>query len=289
MSDANRKGSGPRAVVIGHPISHSRSPLIHNYWLREAGLPGIYETADVLPEDLGEFVAAMPQAGIIGANLTVPHKELVLPIADEIDETARLIGASNLLWFDGAGRVCVGNADWSGFLANLDDKAPGWDENLEIVTILGAGGASRALIHGLKSRTGATIHLANRTLQRAEQLAAEFGPQAKPLAQSDLAQVLARTSLLINATSIGMHEERHQGLDLSLLPQNAIVTDIVYTPLETPLLADARKAGLRAIDGLGMLLHQAVPGFERWFRIRPEVDADLRQLIEADLFGGEKS
>ncbi|MCB1516246.1 MAG: shikimate dehydrogenase [Hyphomicrobiaceae bacterium] len=277
-----------QAFVIGHPIAHSRSPLIHRYWLEKHGLSGTYDRHDVTPEKLPPFFDSIRTGEFVGGNVTIPHKEAVIALCDDITDTARQIGAANTIFVSG-NRIVGDNSDAYGFLANLDDKAPGWDENLEIVTILGAGGASRALIHGLKSRTGATIHLANRTLQRAEQLAAEFGPQAKPLAQSDLAQVLARTSLLINATSIGMHEERHQGLDLSLLPQNAIVTDIVYTPLETPLLADARKAGLRAIDGLGMLLHQAVPGFERWFRIRPEVDADLRQLIEADLFGGEKS
>lgn len=277
-----------QAFVIGHPIAHSRSPLIHRYWLKKHGLSGTYDRHDVSPEDLSRFFHRIRAGEFVGGNVTIPHKEAVMALCDEITPTAREIGAANTIFASG-NKIVGDNTDAYGFLANLDDRARGWDNNLEAVTILGAGGASRALIHGLKSRTGATIHLANRTLQRAEQLAAEFGPQAKPLAQSDLAQVLADTNLLINATSIGMHEERHQGLDLALLPQNAIVTDIVYTPLETPLLADAKAAGLRTIDGLGMLLRQAVPGFERWFGIRPEVDSELRQLIEADLFGQARS
>ena len=282
MSDANRKGSGPRAVVIGHPISHSRSPLIHNYWLREAGLPGIYETADVLPEDLGEFVAAMPQAGIIGANLTVPHKELVLPIADEIDETARLIGASNLLWFDGAGRVCVGNADWSGFLANLDDRCPGWDDRKRTAVMFGAGGAARAAVYALLRRGFEKIYVVNRTIERTKALIADFGDRVVA-ADGPLEELLAKADFVVNSTSMGMKGGPQWTLDLKGLNPDAVVHDIVYVPLLTPLLAEAQAMGNRTVDGLGMLLYGAATSFERWFGVAPVVSAELRQLVLDDM------
>lgn len=282
MSEANRTGGRPKAVVIGHPISHSRSPLIHNHWLREAALPGIYETADVIPENLGAFVADMPGLGIIGANLTVPHKELILPIADEIDETARMIGASNLLWFDESGRVCVGNADWSGFLANLDERGPGWDEKKDVAVMFGAGGAARAAVYALLQRGFERILIVNRTPARTKALIADFGDRVIE-ADAPLEDILASADFVVNSTSMGMKGGPAWTYSLKGLNPRAVVHDIVYVPLQTPLLAEAESMGNRTVDGLGMLLYGAATSFEKWFGVAPDVSAELRQLVLDDM------
>lgn len=280
--DHRQSKTSPKAVVIGHPIAHSRSPLIHNHWLRKAGLAGLYETADVLPEDLAAFVAAMPGQGIIGANLTVPHKELVLPMAGRVDETARAIGAANLLWFDEAGRVCVGNTDWSGFLANLDDLAPGWDEQRDVAVMFGAGGAARAVAYALRRRGFGQIIVVNRTAARTRALIADFGDTLVE-ASDPLDKVLARANFVVNTTSMGMKGGPSWTYDLEGLNPRAVVHDIVYVPLRTPLLEEAEARGNRTVDGLGMLLYGAAPAFEQWFGVRPVVDAGLRDLVLADL------
>ncbi|MGI3902847.1 MAG: shikimate dehydrogenase [Janthinobacterium lividum] len=273
----------PRAFVIGHPISHSRSPLIHGHWLKIHGLPGSYEKIDVAPEELGAFIASLKENGFVGGNVTVPHKARVLEIADAVDEAADAIGAANTLWFDDDDLV-AGNTDALGFLANLDQEAPGWDAKGGAAVVLGAGGAARAVIHGLIER-GFDVALANRTFMRAVDLAEEHEEGVWAYAWEELPQLLRTADLVVNTTSLGMTGQPPLDIVLDGLRRDALVCDIVYAPLETPLLAAARALGLRGVGGLGMLLHQAVPGFERWFGVRPEVTPELRALIEADVRG----
>jgi shikimate dehydrogenase len=266
--------------LIGWPAAHSRSPLIHHYWLRTLGIEGGYVIEAVPPEDLRDFVLRLSLRGFVGANVTIPHKEAVLALSTP-DARAKAVGAANTLWF-ADGELRATNTDVEGFLGNLDAGAPGWDEAEEAL-VLGAGGASRAVVFGLLDRGVARVHLANRTLARAEALAAQFGPNVHPLPWDAIDDVLPRARLLVNTTSLGMHGQEALEVDVARLPQGAVVTDLVYVPLLTPLLAAARDRGLKTADGLGMLLHQAVRGFELWFGRRPEVTAELRALVEADL------
>jgi shikimate dehydrogenase len=281
MAEAARK-----AFVIGHPIAHSRSPMIHGHWLKTLGLDGSYQAIDVAPQDLGAFLSGLAERGFAGGNVTIPHKEAVFAAVDRRDEAAEAIGAVNTLWFED-GVLCGGNTDAYGFAANLDAHSPGWAANGPAV-VLGAGGAARAVVHALKERGVTDIRIVNRTLARAESLAARFGAGISSHASGALADLLGDAGLLVNTTSLGM-QGKEGGRDLpadpALLPAHALVTDIVYVPLETPLLAAARRRGLKTVDGLGMLLHQAVPGFERWFGHRPKVTPELRALIVADLGG----
>ncbi len=274
---------GPRAFVIGHPIAHSRSPLIHGHWLKTHGLPGSYEKIAVAPEDLVAFMANLKDSGFVGGNVTVPHKGRVLEMADAVDEAADAIGAANTLWIDD-GQVIAGNTDAEGFLANLDDEAPGWNAQGGSAVVLGAGGAARAVIHGLIER-GLEVALANRTFLRAVDLAEAHEEGVWAYAWEELPQLLRSADLVVNTTSLGMTGQPPLELSLDGLKRDALVADIVYAPLETPLLAAARARGHRTVGGLGMLLHQAVPGFERWFGVRPEVTPELRALIEADVRG----
>ncbi|SOE16959.1 shikimate dehydrogenase [Hoeflea halophila] len=273
----------PRAFVIGHPIGHSRSPLIHGYWLRQAGIEGSYEAIDVAPDDLPAFISALRDgsSGFCGGNVTIPHKEAVLDLVDDVDETARRIGAANTLWCED-GRVKAGNTDSYGFTANLDVQAPGWDRGKSAV-ILGAGGASRAVIHALLARGLETIQVVNRTEARARILAEVFGPRVTAHRSEQLSNCIQGADLFVNTTSLGMGGSEIPDIDFTVMADNALVTDIVYIPLETPMLALARQHGLRTVDGLGMLLHQAVPGFARWFGLTPEVSPELRQMIVADM------
>ncbi len=270
-----------RAFVVGHPIAHSRSPKIHGHWLARHGIAGSYEAVDVAPADFPGFLSGLRGAGFAGGNVTIPHKEAAHALAERRDEAAEAIGAVNTLWFE-HGRLVGGNTDAHGFAANLDEYAPGWAENGPAM-VLGAGGAARAVIHACLRRGISEIRVLNRTLARAEELAHRFGAgvSAHPLAAA--AEFLPEAGLLINTTSLGMHGSSEIPVDPSVMPDRAIVTDIVYVPLETPLLAAARARGLKTVDGLGMLLHQAVPGFERWFGVRPEVTPELRAMIVADL------
>jgi shikimate dehydrogenase len=276
MAEASKK-----AFVTGHPIAHSRSPKIHGYWLAKYGIDGSYQAIDVAPEDFAEFLKTLQVNGYRGGNVTIPHKEAAFAIVAHRDDAAEAIGAVNTLWFEDSG-LWGGNTDGHGFAANLDDLAPGWAANGPAV-VLGAGGASRAVIHALIARGLGDIRIVNRTLARAQELKRRFGAgvSAHGLAATD--ELLADAGLLVNTTALGMHGNEGLSADPARLPDHAIVTDIVYVPLETPLLAAARARGLRAVDGLGMLLHQAVPGFERWFGARPEVTAELRQMIVADI------
>lgn len=270
------------ACLIGWPAAHSRSPLIHHYWLRQLGIEGGYSIEAIPPEGFAEFVQHLSMHGFVGANVTIPHKERALALTAP-DARARAVGAANTLWYDGS-ELRSTNTDIEGFVGNLDASAKGWDGADEAL-VLGAGGSSRAVIFGLLERGIKCVHLANRTAERSQALADQFGTAVRPIAWDDINQVLPRAGLLVNTTSLGMHGQPALGLDVSLLPREAIVADLVYVPLETGLLKAARACGLKTADGLGMLLHQAVRGFELWFGQRPQVTPELRALVEADLRG----
>ncbi len=273
--------SGPRAFVVGWPIGQSRSPLIHGHWLRAHGLAGSYERIAIPPEEIETFLGKLPSLGFVGGNVTVPHKEAAFRLAAERDAVAEATGAVNTLWIDG-GKLFGANTDAPGFLANLDDRSAGWDRDPGVAVVLGAGGAASAVAWGLKAR-GFAVRLVNRTLARAETLAARLGAGVSAHGWDEVAKLLPDAGLLVNTTSLGMTGKDDLTLDLAPLRAGTLVTDIVYVPLETPLLAAARARGLPTVDGLGMLLHQAVPGFERWFGVRPSVTPELRRLILADL------
>jgi shikimate dehydrogenase len=271
-----------RAFVIGHPIAHSRSPLIHGHWLETHGIDGSYEAIDVAPEGLGDFFERLRGGEFVGGNVTIPHKEQAFALSDERDPLAKQIGAVNTLVRHGE-TISAFNTDYLGFLGNLDQRAPGWDRNLTNVVVIGAGGSARAILVALKSRGVPSIRLLNRTLEKAEELAIEMEGPIRCGRLSDFAKVAGDAGLVVNCSSVGLNGSRFEALDLSVLPKSAVVTDLVYVPLITPLLADAAARGLRTVDGLGMLLHQAVPGFEAWFGVRPDVTPELRALVEATL------
>ncbi|WP_300256272.1 shikimate dehydrogenase [Bradyrhizobium sp.] len=270
----------PAACLIGWPAAHSRSPLIHHYWLRTLGIAGGYVIEAVPPADLRDFVLRLSLRGFVGANVTIPHKEGVLALSQP-DERARAVGAANTLWFEN-GELRSTNTDVEGFINNLDACAPGWDA-AEDALVLGAGGSSRAVVFGLIERGIKRVHLANRTIARAEAIAKTFGPRVHPVSWEGIGEALLRARLLVNTTSLGMRGQPALGFDVARLPQDAVVADLVYVPLVTPLLAAAQARGLKTADGLGMLLHQAVRGFELWFGKRPQVTPELRALVEADL------
>ena len=271
----------PRAAcLIGWPAAHSRSPLIHHYWLRTLGIEGGYVIEAVPPDEFKDFLFRLSHRGFVGANVTIPHKERALALSKP-DERARAVGAANTLWF-ADGELCSTNTDVEGFINNLDSSAPGWD-GAEDALVLGAGGAARAVVFGLLDRGIKRVHLANRTIERARALSGQFGTRVLPVAWDAIGGLLPRAGLLVNTTSLGMHGQPALELDIGLLPSQAVVADLVYVPLQTPLLAAAGARGLKTADGLGMLLHQAVRGFELWFGQRPEVTAELRSLVEADL------
>jgi shikimate dehydrogenase len=271
----------PRAAcLIGWPAAHSRSPLIHHYWLRKLGIEGGYNIEAVPPEGFAEFVLHLSTHGFVGANVTIPHKERAL-VLSKPDQRARAVGAANTLWYEGD-ELRSTNTDIEGFIGNLDACAQGWDAASEAL-VLGAGGSSRAVVFGLIERGIKRVHLANRTIERARALADQFGPSVEPVAWDAINDLLPSAGLLVNTTSLGMHGQPELKLDAGLLPLHAVVADLVYVPLETPLLSAARGRGLKTADGLGMLLHQAVRGFELWFGQRPEVTSELRALVEADL------
>ena len=272
----------PRAAcLIGWPAAHSRSPLIHHYWLRTLGIEGGYNIEAVPPEGFAEFVLHLSRHGFVGANVTIPHKERALALTRP-DERARAVGAANTLWYDG-GELRSTNTDIEGFINNLDACAPGWDAATNDALVLGAGGSSRAVVFGLIERGVRRVHLANRTVERARALAAQFGDKVRPVSWDAIGELLPRMDLLVNTTSLGMHGQPALEIDVGRLPPHAVVADLVYVPLQTPLLAAAQARGLKTADGLGMLLHQAVRGFELWFGQRPQVTPELRALVEADL------
>lgn len=268
------------ACLIGWPAAHSRSPLIHHYWLRMLGIEGGYCIESVPPEGFGEFVLNLAAHGYRGANVTIPHKERALQLTTP-DERARAVGAANTLWYDGD-TLRSTNTDIEGFINNLDACAPGWDA-IDEALVLGAGGSSRAVVFGLLERGIKCVRLANRTLERARAVADQFNANVVPTPWEEIPAAAAQAKLLVNTTSLGMNGQPPLAIDLAALPEMAVVADLVYVPLETELLRAARARGLRTADGLGMLLHQAVRGFELWFGQRPSVTAELRALVEADL------
>jgi len=270
----------PAACLIGWPAAHSRSPLIHHYWLRTLGIASGYVIEAVPPDEFKDFLFRLSLRGFVGANVTIPHKERALALSKP-DARARAVGAANTLWFEN-GELCSTNTDVEGFINNLDACAPGWDK-CEDALVLGAGGAARAVVFGLLDRGIKRVHLANRTVARARSLADQFGVGVVPVAWDAVGDLLPRAGLLVNTTSLGMKGQPPLELDVGRLPSHAVVADLVYVPLDTPLLAAARAHGLKTADGLGMLLHQAVRGFELWFGRRPAVTAELRALVEADL------
>jgi shikimate dehydrogenase len=272
----------PAACLIGWPAAHSRSPLIHRYWLRTLGIAGGYVLEAVPPDEFQDFVLRLSLRGFAGANVTIPHKERALALSKP-DDRARAVGAANTLWYE-QGELHSTNTDVEGFIDNLDACAPGWDKAGDAL-VLGAGGASRAVLFGLIERGIGRVHLVNRTIARARALADQFGANVLPVGWDSVGDLLPRAQLLVNTTSLGMHGQPPLELEVGRLPQDAVVADLVYVPLETPLLAAARARQLRTADGLGMLLYQAVRGFELWFGRRPEVTRELRALIEADLKG----
>lgn len=268
------------ACVIGWPAAHSRSPLIHNYWIQQHGLDAEYRREAVPPEQFSDFVKNLRARGYVGANVTVPHKEAALALS-EPDERARAVGAANTLWYsDGVLRST--NTDVEGFLANLDSATPGWDRGLETAVVLGAGGGARAVIFALIARDVQRIYVINRTRERVSALRKQFGSRVRAAGWDETTGLLGGAGLLVNTTTLGMGGQ--PPLDINLrCPASLVVADLVYDPLVTRLLAVAHERGLRTADGLGMLLHQAVRGFELWFGVRPQVTPELRALIEADL------
>ncbi len=269
------------AGVIGWPVHHSKSPLIHGHWLRQLGIDGYYLKLAMPPRGLRAGVKKMVKLGFSGANVTLPHKEAALELADEVTERAQSIGAANTLLFRPDGSILADNTDGEGFLNNLRQYQPHWTAANGPALVLGAGGASRAIVHALLQDGAPKVVVANRTQSRAEQLRDHFGAQIEVVDWMNLSTVLEQTATLVNTTSLGMTDQPPLSISLRTLPQEALVTDIVYAPLMTDLLSAAERRGNPVVDGLGMLLHQAVPGFEMWFGDRPIVDQNLRDLVLA--------
>jgi shikimate dehydrogenase len=269
------------ACIVGWPVGHSRSPLIHNYWLKLYGIAGEYRREAVPPDEFAAFVKNLAARGYVGANVTLPYKEAALKLSQP-DDRAEAVGAANTLWLDGSVLRST-NTDVEGFLDNLDACAPHWDRDLRTAVVLGAGGAARAVVYGLVLRGAGRIVIVNRTEGRAAALRQRFGERVHPVAWDERNGPLADAGLLVNATTLGMDHDGGLALDIGRLPGHALVADLVYVPLLTPLLKEARARGVRTADGLGMLLHQAVRGFALWFGKKPDVTAELRALVEADL------
>jgi shikimate dehydrogenase len=266
---------------MGHPVAHSRSPMIHGYWLRTLGITGAYDFKDLTPDEFPDFVTHLAANGYVGGNVTIPHKEAAYRLVEQRDEAAEAVGAVNTVWLEN-GRLRGGNSDTHGFVANLDDRAPGWDVPAGTAVVLGAGGAARSAAYTLMKR-GLSVALVNRTRQRAEELAAHYGPSVRAYGNESLPRLLAGADLLVNCTSLGMIGKPALQIDLGPLKPSAVVYDVVYVPLETALLAAARARGHRTVDGLGMLLQQAGFGFRKWFGGDPKVNPELRELVAADI------
>jgi shikimate dehydrogenase len=271
-----------KAFVVGWPIAHSRSPLIHRFWLKRYGIDGDYIAEAASPDEIASFFAGgFTAKGYVGGNVTLPHKEAAFRAAEAPTAVAKRLEAANTLWLEGE-KLHADNTDVHGFLANLDESAPGWrrDEN---ALVIGAGGASRAVLQALIEAGFKSVVLLNRTLSRAEALAAHFGGPVRAAGFGELVEALAAADFIVNATSAGLHDGEGLVIPWHAARESAIATDLVYVPLVTPFLEGARQRGLTIVDGLGMLLHQATPGFERWFGVRPVVDDELRALVVADL------
>ncbi|MCT2539619.1 shikimate dehydrogenase [Sedimentimonas flavescens] len=269
----------PLAGVIGSPIAHSRSPALHGYWLKHYGIKGHYIPMDVARDDLETVLRTLPKAGFVGCNVTIPHKEAALALADVVSDRAALIGAANTLIFRPDGKIHADNTDGYGFIANLRDGAPGWQPNAGPAAVIGAGGAARAIVASLLEVGCPEVRIANRTRARAENLRTEFGARVVVYDWVQAGNMLEGAATVVNTSSLGMDGKAEFRVPLDALSPSAVVTDIVYTPLRTHLLQEAEAMGCATVDGLGMLLHQAVPGFERWFGQRPEVTQELRDAV----------
>lgn len=268
-----------KAGVMGWPVSHSRSPRLHGYWLGRYGIDGTYEALAVAPEDLAEQLGSLHDRGFAGVNLTVPHKEAALAVVTSLSPTARALGAVNTVVVGADGNLAGDNTDGSGFLENLRQGATGWSADAGPAVVLGAGGAARAICHALAEAGAPEIRIVNRTLGRAETLAGDLTGPLMPWSWANRGAALAGAALVVNTTTLGMVGQDPLDLDLAPLPTKAVINDIVYAPLQTPLLAAAAERGNPVVDGLGMLLHQARPGFEAWFGRAPEVTAELRAHV----------
>jgi len=293
MSDPGQPGQTVLAGVVGWPIAHSRSPVIHRHWLKKYAISGDYLKKAVSVEDAPEFFSNFAATGWTGCNVTVPHKETAFELADLREPAAMAVGAANTLWLEN-GRLCATNTDTYGFITSLEAQDPSWRDASGPVLILGAGGAARAICYGFVEAGCERIIICNRSPDRANALAEAMGPAVEAQAWETRGELARNASVIVNTTTLGMSKsagsapaasdgEDTLALDLSQRDSAATVCDIVYVPLETGLLAHARETGNRPVDGLGMLLHQAVPGFERWFGVRPQVTADLRQAVLDDL------
>src|SRR5690606_1527262 len=270
------------ACVIGWPVKHSRSPKMHGWWLKDYGVDGEYRMEEVSPEEFPAFIANLRSHGYVGANITIPHKEAAFHLTQP-DERARAVGASNTLWYEN-GELRSTNTDVEGFLGALDAGAPGWEQNMDRpAVVFGAGGASRAVVWGLLERGVARIHVVNRTFERAAEMAKLYGDRIVPAPWEDRNKVLEGAGLAANATSLGLKGNPDLDVDLLRMAPGGVVADINYVPLETKLLAQARRLGLKTADGLDMLLYQGVRGFELWFGVRPEVTPELRELLAQDI------
>ncbi|MCR9087958.1 MAG: shikimate dehydrogenase [Rhodobacteraceae bacterium] len=269
----------PLVGVLGSPISHSRSPALHAHWLKRYGIAGHYVPIEVSSDDLPAVLSAMPRMGFVGANVTIPHKEAVVALAHRVSDRADVIGAANTLVFGEGGLINADNTDGYGFTENLRQAIPDWNPSSAPCAVFGAGGASRAVIAALIDLGAPEVRLTNRTFARAEALEEQFGEPVVALPWQDTRHVLDGCGTVVNTTSLGMEGQPPFVLDLSDIVQNAVATDLVYTPLKTPFLEAAAAAGAQTVDGLGMLIHQAVPGFERWFGVRPDADDAAREAV----------
>lgn len=273
------------ACVIGWPVEHSRSPLLHGYWLKKYGIDGTYTKRAVAPEAVADFLQSLRANGYVGCNVTVPHKAAAFSAADEREDSAKAVSAANTLWLSD-GKLVAANTDTYGYMTNLSQQAPGWDRRDAPVSILGAGGAARAIVFGFLDAGVSEIRVFNRTRARAETVAQQFGSCVKVFDWSEREAGSRDSAVLVNTTTIGMNGVGTLDFDLAGFDPECVVSDIVYVPLETELLRKAKSQGLRTVDGVGMLLHQGVPGFEKWFGVRPEVTDELRNLIVGDIEGG---
>lgn len=269
----------PLAGVIGMPIAYSQSPRLHGHWLSRYGLAGHYVPIPVMPEHLAEVLRVLPRAGFVGANVTIPHKEAVLTLADTVTDRAALIGAANTLIFRSDGKIHADNTDGYGFIANIRQKAPDWQPDAGPAAVIGAGGAARAVVASLLDSGVKELRISNRTRLRAEQIKAEFGARLVVYDWAQVGNMLEGATTVVNATSLGMKGKQPLRVPMDALSPGTLVTDLVYIPLMTPFLTEAEARGCRIVDGLGMLLHQAAPGFERWFGRRPDVDDEARRIM----------
>ncbi|MBV0913511.1 shikimate dehydrogenase [Anianabacter salinae] len=269
----------PLAGVVGAPIAHSRSPALHTHWLKRYQIAGAYIPLHVEQDDLVEVMRALPKMGFVGVNITIPHKEAVLNIADIVSDRAAVIGAANTIQFRKDGKIHADNTDGIGFIENLRHSVPDWTPQAGPAAVFGAGGASRAVIHALLQAGVPEIRLTNRSRPRSDALRSEFGTRVIVHDWVKAANVLDDAATVVNTTSLGMVGKPPFRVPLDGLTPGAVVTDLVYAPLDTEFLIEARNRGCRTVDGLGMLLHQGVPGFERWFGVRPNVDDQVRAAV----------